>query len=356
MLDYMLRFDDKKLIQSLDEQGRTCLSYAAYMGYHEQVQSLLTAVPHCAYISNKDKSFPIHHAALGGHLSVIDLLSTSSFLLDSRSQNILHLAIITSNFKLVTHLLNFFDVSSLIYQKDDDGNTPLDLAMKLNAIDHDEKVIRRLVLTLERAARGLRSCPIDGNLYQLLIRGEIVRISQITSDKGFDLSDLECIDNGCTILHIAASMNQPFSVMELLRNDCSTSLMYQANNNGDLPIHSAAQAGVLGSLKALLEWSNISTDVCKSMNVKGNTALHIAVSNNQQKMANYLYKQCPEAAYYLNEDHICPLFLAIKIWGASDTVHDMIIGLEGNIHTQSSLMGAKSVVHMAIFTRKTGQF
>ena len=132
-------------------------------------------------------------------------------------------------------------------------------------------------------------------------------------------------------------------------------LLYQANNKGDLPIHYAAKAGKFRSLKAIVEWHNSSMGMCKHYNVDGNTALHIALLNNHQKMAKYLYNQCPETAYCLNKDSICPLFLAIKTWGKCDLVNEMINGLEGNTRVQSDLKIAKSVVHVSIFARRVGK-
>uniref|UniRef100_A0A803M6G3 PGG domain-containing protein n=1 Tax=Chenopodium quinoa TaxID=63459 RepID=A0A803M6G3_CHEQI len=336
----------------MDKQGRTALSYAAYMGYLKQVQILLTAVPHSAFISNKDKSFPIHQAVLGGHISVINLLLTSSrFLLNAIGQNILHVSVLAGDLTSVTNILNSIEVESLINQKDEDGNTPLQLVKKLTLVnDRDKSLVLRLRFLLERAAKGLKSIPIDDYLYQLLLHGDLNQVCQIILDRRLELNDLICLEDGCNILHVAVSMDQPLLVVDLLRRNCDT-LLYLANYKGDLPYHSAAKACNLQSLKALLEWPNISVDACRTLNDKGNTALHIAVFNNHPEMAKYLYNKCPQAAYCLNKDKICPLFLAIKTWGESDLVDNMIDGLEGNTQIQTDLKDAKSIVHMTMFTR-----
>ncbi|XP_021729826.1 protein ACCELERATED CELL DEATH 6-like [Chenopodium quinoa] len=325
------------------------------MGYLKQVQILLTVAPHSAFINNKDKSFPIHQAVLGGHISVINLLTSSRFLLNAIGQNMLHVSVLAADLTSITNILNSIEVESLINQKDEDGNTPLQLVKKLTlGSDLDKSLLSRLNFVLERAARGLKSIPIDDYLYQLLLHGDLNQLCQIISDRRFELNDLICPEDGCNVLHVAASMDQPLLVVDLLRRNCDT-LMYLANYKGDLPYHSAAKACNLQSLKTLLEWPNIYVDACRTLNDKGNTTLHIAVFNNHLEMAKYLYNKCPQAAYCLNKDKICPLFLAIKTWGESALVDNMINGLEGNWQIQTDLnKDAKSIVHMTMFTKRKG--
>ncbi|XP_021720295.1 protein ACCELERATED CELL DEATH 6-like [Chenopodium quinoa] len=71
MLEHLLLYDDGKLINLVNEEGLTALSYATFEGYLEKVQIFDTKVPNSAFICNKDKSFPIHQAVRGGHISII---------------------------------------------------------------------------------------------------------------------------------------------------------------------------------------------------------------------------------------------------------------------------------------------
>ncbi|XP_056685398.1 protein ACCELERATED CELL DEATH 6 isoform X3 [Spinacia oleracea] len=388
MLEYLLSYDDDKLIDLTDQEGWTALTYAACRGYLKKVEIFQRKVPHSAFICNKDKSFPIHLAVLGGHISIIDQLASTMFLLNAKGQNILHLATLTADSQLVSHLLkNLPGMDSLINQKDEDGNTPLHLATlakhveivefiiqdgrvnirlmnkegfaaiglakKLRIEGLDKNVAQRLTLILERAKSKIKSFPIDDKMYQVLLHGKLSELNQMVLDKGFKLKDLGCPEDGNTILHIAASLDQHQLAGELLQRYGCGILMEQANNKGNLPIHSAAKAGKLQSLEALFLGSNFPLDhVCKRPNMEGNTALHIAVLRNHNELANYLYEKCPQAAYCLNKNEVCPLFLAIINWGENDLVNRMIHGLQGNMQLYNLIRG-KSVVHVGISAKKS---
>ncbi|KNA14019.1 hypothetical protein SOVF_109640 [Spinacia oleracea] len=122
----------RHLIVSMDDEGRTPLSYAAYKGYIVGVQYLLKEFPDCAFKRDKDEegSFPIHKAASGGNIKVIKELHNTKRLLNRKEQNILHIAAASGKSKLVSYLLKLQELEGLINLKDEDGNTPLHLATK----------------------------------------------------------------------------------------------------------------------------------------------------------------------------------------------------------------------------------
>ncbi|KAL2933648.1 Protein ACCELERATED CELL DEATH 6, partial [Bienertia sinuspersici] len=123
--------------------------------------------------------------------------------------------------------------------------------------------------------------------------------------------------------------------------------MEQANLNGDLPIHLVAKVGKLMNRPTFINKEDGAI-------MMENTALHEAVLNSHDDIANDLFQKHKTAAYCLNKDKCCPLFLAIKNknWNDSDLVRDMIIEKNGNEDFKNRLKDGKSIIHMAILTRK----
>ncbi|CAO2824477.1 unnamed protein product [Amaranthus hypochondriacus] len=131
ILKELLR-NNRNLIESLDEEGWSPLSYAAFKGNLEVVQYLHKEFPECAFKCDKDEegSFPIHKAASGGNIKVIKELHHTKSLLNRTEQNIFHVAAASGKSKLVSYLLSVQELHGLINLKDEDGNTPLHLATK----------------------------------------------------------------------------------------------------------------------------------------------------------------------------------------------------------------------------------
>ncbi|CAO2840606.1 unnamed protein product [Amaranthus hypochondriacus] len=398
LLEHMLCYNVK--LTNLMHDGWSALSYAASMNHLEKVEILIRYDPSSTFISNEDKTFPIHVAVLGGHTRIVDLLTSSRFLLNAKGQNIFHLAALSGDSHMVSHLiLNLSDVKFLVNQKDVDGNTPLHLATrdqqievveiliqnenvngglankqgltacdlaknKLTALDNaDKEMVPRLNFMFKRVANGLQCSisPIDEDLYRYLLLNDMRQVNETISAKGIQLKDLGCPTNGDTILHILASIEKHQLLEQVLHPDCGCGdLREQPNNNGDLPIHLAAKAGNLKTVQALFIWSHnreVNTRICLKQNMEGDTALHVAVQNNHRDVAKYLYNYCPDAAYYLNKNKISPLLLAIKnCYNEIDMVDLMIPGLQNNMQfIKTDSMGMKSIIHVAIETRKIGE-
>lgn len=119
-------------MDSFDSEGRNPLSYAAHIGYVKGVKLLLAKFPSIKFKRDKDEdgSFPIHHAAKEGHVKIIKLLHPTICLLTNRGQNILHVAADIGKWRVIAYLLKLQEFKELINTGDDDGNTPLHLAVK----------------------------------------------------------------------------------------------------------------------------------------------------------------------------------------------------------------------------------
>ncbi|CAL9233140.1 unnamed protein product [Arabidopsis halleri] len=122
------------LISERDD-GQTCLSFGASIGYYKGVCDLLDRSTSSVFECDDDGSFPIHMAVEKGHVDVVKEIvkrcPDSKELLNKQGQNILHIA--AKSGKGRSLLLNYIKrldrkKNHLIEEKDADGNTPLHLA------------------------------------------------------------------------------------------------------------------------------------------------------------------------------------------------------------------------------------
>lgn len=127
------------LIKSIDEQGRTPLSYAAQICNLAAVQHILLNFPNSAYKrdNNTNGSFPIHAAAMGGHSEIIGEFlqqcpDTWELLTLKGRQNILHVAATYGKGRTIKCVLERSDGvgAKLVNEGDENGETPLHLATK----------------------------------------------------------------------------------------------------------------------------------------------------------------------------------------------------------------------------------
>ncbi|KAF5933666.1 hypothetical protein HYC85_029837 [Camellia sinensis] len=120
------------LSKEADAYGWTPLHYAARFGYVLRARDLLNADKSVAYIVDKDnKKTALHLAASQGHVRVLEELISHCMdsweIVDGRGQNMLHIAVKNGKKRAIKFILQNFPLSSLINQKDVDGNTPLHL-------------------------------------------------------------------------------------------------------------------------------------------------------------------------------------------------------------------------------------
>ncbi|KAK9284236.1 hypothetical protein L1049_023405 [Liquidambar formosana] len=121
------------LINSIDEEGRSPLSFAAYIDYLDGVRYLLDKSTDGAYQRDRINGFcPIHTAASMGHIEIVQeflkRLPDSRELLDQKGRNILHVAARFGKAKMVSYMLKICELEMLIDERDNRGNTPLHLA------------------------------------------------------------------------------------------------------------------------------------------------------------------------------------------------------------------------------------
>ncbi|KAJ6693284.1 hypothetical protein OIU85_004088 [Salix viminalis] len=124
-----------ELLRLTDEELGNSLHYASSIGFLEGVQFLLRKFPDGAYERNSEGNYPIHIACKGHSVDVVkEFLRSTPFakeFLNKKGQNILHVAAERGKGNVVRYILGQKKtlVEPLVNEMDEDGNTPLHLAV-----------------------------------------------------------------------------------------------------------------------------------------------------------------------------------------------------------------------------------
>ncbi|XP_008226275.1 PREDICTED: ankyrin-1-like isoform X2 [Prunus mume] len=125
---------NRDLIKEVDAIGWTALHYAAFTGNVEATQLLMESDSSASYIMDlSSKMSALHVAAYAGHTKVMEELfhyqPDTCDLLNSKGQTVLHSAILGGQSKVVKYILRTPKLTGLINEADEDGNTPLHVAV-----------------------------------------------------------------------------------------------------------------------------------------------------------------------------------------------------------------------------------
>ncbi|CAL8150515.1 unnamed protein product [Prunus armeniaca] len=122
------------LIKEVDDIGWTPLHYAAFTGNVEATQLLMKSDSSASYILDLSEMSALHVAAYAGHTKVMEELiryqPDTCDLLNSKGQTVLHSAILGGQKGVVKYILRTPKLfTGLINEADEDGNTPLHIAV-----------------------------------------------------------------------------------------------------------------------------------------------------------------------------------------------------------------------------------
>ena len=131
----------KILAKEIDDNGRSPLHFAAHLGYRSIVEQLLECDKSTAYIADLEgKMTALHMAARQGHASIMEDIirhcPDCCELVDKRGWNFLHFAAVTLYRSSLRQFfgddigIEYVSMESLLDQKDEQGNTPLQLLVK----------------------------------------------------------------------------------------------------------------------------------------------------------------------------------------------------------------------------------
>ena len=267
-------------VNAVDATGgqQTPLHKAAMYGHKKSVKLLLENNAN-ANQCDKNGYTPIQTAIFyGGDFQVIEALIEKTDLLkeDNNGQNILHAAVRFHQVDVIDLILSHEQVSALISNVNEDGFTPLHLAVSLGHLDTVESFLNKLSIdittTVTNGKNVLHFAAMTNNLALTVLLLKIKDASCLINQPDSLLN---------TPLHDAARYGQLNQVTLLLDKGAMASI----TSDGYSPLHYACQEGHLGVAKKLLERHPFQKDLSTK---NKSTALHLAALKGHAAIVKFL--------------------------------------------------------------------
>ncbi|XVF03995.1 hypothetical protein REPUB_Repub05bG0042200 [Reevesia pubescens] len=324
-------------------QGNTVLHVAARFGHKTLVTEITQRFPSLVLKCNLKGETPVHLAARAGHDDVVSTLIKTvrvydsihiSRIRDSYGNTPLHGAVKNQHYKVVKAFADI-DPESLVLLNDD-GESPLSIAIDLKLTDLAAKIINLNTSTLEYRGHN-RQTP----LHRAVIMQDLATMNLILEWK--ELKEelvMKDDEKKRTPLHYAAALGNNNMVKTLLV--CSTSTAYIADDDQKIPLHLAAEKGQVNILKALIEPC---ADTIEILDKKQQNILHLAAKNGNLDAVFYIL-QLPEMEDLVNSRNVdgnTPLHLA-----ANNYHSDVVRALSKNSKVEIRMINNSNRTALAI--------
>ncbi|ESQ38029.1 hypothetical protein EUTSA_v10029249mg [Eutrema salsugineum] len=309
-------------------RGDSVLHLVAAWGHVEAVKIIVSECPCLLLEPNSKDQLPLHVAAHGGHLAVVEaLIATVTFVSGTLSEEkreilnpyvvkdingdtALHLALERRYMKTASSLVNANQQASFLANKN--GISPLYLAVEVG----DVSLVKAMLKITEEDGPEWRNTNLASQLEgkkclaHAALKSRSRETLNVILDEFPSLVD-ELDEEGRNCLFIGASIGYYGGVCNLL--DRSTKCVFVCDYDGSFPIHKAVENGHMRVVIKILDCCPHSKHL---LNKKGQNILHIASYTGMIHIVRHLMKsgETNHLANEQDEDGNTPLHLATIKW------------------------------------------
>ncbi|KAL7219223.1 hypothetical protein ACSBR2_012326 [Camellia fascicularis] len=313
------------LLNQLTPRDDTILHIAARLGHHHLAEHIQSSCPDLFKSQNYNNDHPLHLAAAGGHLSIVQSLIT----------NALRFAISSGRETEAEQ-----DILDVIKGQNKQGNTPLHMAVK----DHQYEVA---LFLFKRPGSQITSCVPNlekkSALYMAAEAGHEELFELMMQFVASNVDAQNMLKDGQPLLHVAITTRNKVILETALKYvsslidapnrrgrkplsyaasigyvdgvcyilDTFVDYTYKRDGDGSYPIHEASSQGHIEVVKEFLRRFPDSREL---LNKEGQNILHVAAKSGKANIFSYMLK-APELEMLINdtdEDGNTPLLLATK--------------------------------------------
>uniref|UniRef100_A0A671LG06 Serine/threonine-protein phosphatase 6 regulatory ankyrin repeat subunit A-like n=1 Tax=Sinocyclocheilus anshuiensis TaxID=1608454 RepID=A0A671LG06_9TELE len=297
----------KEDVNVQDNEKRTPLHAAAYLGDAEIIELLILSVPLLSNVNVSDRAgrTALHHAAFSGHLEMVRLLlsrgaNINAF--DKKDRRAIHWAAYMGHMEVVKLLVSH---GAEVTCKDKKAYTPLHAAASSGMISVVKYLLDLGVDVNEKGFAPLHftAASRHGALCLELLVGNgsdvNIKVDPSTYDRNpwevlkISGAEIDCEDkNGNTPLHIAARYGHELLINTLITNGADTA---KRGVHGMFPLHLAALSGFSDCCRKLLSSGKLyHSNLClpgfdiDTPDDFGRTCLHAAAAGGNLECLNLL--------------------------------------------------------------------